>query len=526
MLRWCLFISLVIPASFASGETLVVLPDGSGPYSDLHAAITSAADGDTIALGDGLFVGPGNRNLATTDRSLTFRSQSGESNLCVVDLEGLSRFVTFAGGPSDSVVVEDLTFVNGFGNTDGGCIVGSTGNVIVRRCRIADCLCIGYRSGGGAIAQHGGSLRLEHCELQGNHAVGLYYANVEGKGGAVYSRDATVSLLHSTFTNNVATGQVQSTPEGGAVACKNGALVVDDCQFKANNVGNANAFGLGGAVFARDGYTEIYGCVFVGNGSRYTSAGGALAVVNGNVSSDGVLESCTFADNISRIDGGTLYVSFGDVRLAACIIMGTVAYDLESNEMVPAMATATGYQGVFTAADCDVWGNGEDWSGPLAGQHGQSGNFSADPCFCDTVAGDFSLCSDSWCAPDNNLAHPGVLVGALQVGCELCGCTDGPVNVDEEMPRQFLVLGASPNPFNPATVIHFEVPTADVVRLTVHDLAGRHVSTLVDDLCAPGKMTVTWNGTNDRGFPVASGIYCLRLVAGNRVGQSKVALLR
>ena len=78
--------------------------------------------------------------------------------------------------------------------------------------------------------------------------------------------------------------------------------------------------------------------------------------------------------------------------------------------------------GSIALSCCNVVGNsGGDYVGCLAGQNGVNGNFSLDPAFCDPAAGDYTLRSDSPCAP------PGVtgcgLVGALPVGC-------GPVSVE------------------------------------------------------------------------------------------------
>jgi hypothetical protein len=69
----------------------------------------------------------------------------------------------------------------------------------------------------------------------------------------------------------------------------------------------------------------------------------------------------------------------------------------------------------------------------------------------------------------------------------------------------------TPNPFNPVTVISFEVPTTSHVRLTVHDLAGRHVATLLDAERPAGPGRASWNGRDGRGRLVAGGIYLYRL---------------
>jgi plastocyanin len=69
-----------------------------------------------------------------------------------------------------------------------------------------------------------------------------------------------------------------------------------------------------------------------------------------------------------------------------------------------------------------------------------------------------------------------------------------------------------PNPFNPQTVIAFDLPAAAVVQLVVNDLSGRHVRTLLDGVALPaGPHDSLWNGRDDRGAPVAAGVYFYRL---------------
>ncbi len=75
-------------------------------------------------------------------------------------------------------------------------------------------------------------------------------------------------------------------------------------------------------------------------------------------------------------------------------------------------------------------------------------------------------------------------------------------------PLRTALIGATPNPFNPRTMIRYEVAAgAGPVRLTVHDVSGRVVRTLLDSQATPGKHEVVWDGLDDRGHPLATGIY-------------------
>ena len=75
-----------------------------------------------------------------------------------------------------------------------------------------------------------------------------------------------------------------------------------------------------------------------------------------------------------------------------------------------------------------------------------------------------------------------------------------------------LRLQAAPNPFNPSTTIRYAIELPGLVKISVFDVAGRHVRTLVSRRhLSAGTHTVTWNGTDDAGRAAASGVYIVRL---------------
>jgi hypothetical protein len=87
-------------------------------------------------------------------------------------------------------------------------------------------------------------------------------------------------------------------------------------------------------------------------------------------------------------------------------------------------------------------------------------------------------------------------------------------------------LQTSPNPFNARTSIRFAVAQSQVVRLQVYDLQGRHVRTLVDGRVSAGDHALPWDGRDDRGADLASGVYLYRLEAGHRVEVSRGVLVK
>ncbi|MCK6621403.1 MAG: choice-of-anchor J domain-containing protein [Calditrichia bacterium] len=93
-------------------------------------------------------------------------------------------------------------------------------------------------------------------------------------------------------------------------------------------------------------------------------------------------------------------------------------------------------------------------------------------------------------------------------------------------PASFSLRQNYPNPFNPSTAIVYDLAKNAGVTLKIYDLSGREVKTLVQGFQGAGTYTVNWNGTNDAGVKVASGIYLYRLEAGNFVQTRKMVLLK
>jgi len=86
---------------------------------------------------------------------------------------------------------------------------------------------------------------------------------------------------------------------------------------------------------------------------------------------------------------------------------------------------------------------------------------------------------------------------------------------------QYALSPNYPNPFNPTTTISFALPTATTVNLTVYDLSGRQVATLVNGWRVAGTHEVTFDGSN-----LASGVYTYRLQAGDFIANGKMALMK
>jgi hypothetical protein len=87
-------------------------------------------------------------------------------------------------------------------------------------------------------------------------------------------------------------------------------------------------------------------------------------------------------------------------------------------------------------------------------------------------------------------------------------------------------VGNHPNPFNPSTQIEFTLGAASAARLDVFNIMGQRVRTLVDGDLEAGPHAVTWDGTNQQGVKVGSGIYLYRLAALGQTATGKMLMLK
>ena len=95
-----------------------------------------------------------------------------------------------------------------------------------------------------------------------------------------------------------------------------------------------------------------------------------------------------------------------------------------------------------------------------------------------------------------------------------------------ERVKDFLLEQNFPNPFNSGTTILYKLPAATPVTLDIYNTAGRHVARLINRIQPAGSHTVIWNGFNDRGKQVASGLYIYRLQCRNYIETRKMLLIR
>lgn len=87
------------------------------------------------------------------------------------------------------------------------------------------------------------------------------------------------------------------------------------------------------------------------------------------------------------------------------------------------------------------------------------------------------------------------------------------IQISTALPDEFHLFQNYPNPFNPETTISYNLPRGSHVDLTIYNVNGQQVRKLIDEFQKAGKFTVTWDGTEESGAPVSSGVYFYRIKA-------------
>jgi 1,4-alpha-glucan branching enzyme len=98
--------------------------------------------------------------------------------------------------------------------------------------------------------------------------------------------------------------------------------------------------------------------------------------------------------------------------------------------------------------------------------------------------------------------------------------------VNSDIPKSFSLSQNYPNPFNPETTIKFQIPKQQHVTLQIFDILGRKIKTLTDHQYIPGVYELVWNGQNERGEEVGSGIYILQMQTENFIKNRQMILVK
>lgn len=96
----------------------------------------------------------------------------------------------------------------------------------------------------------------------------------------------------------------------------------------------------------------------------------------------------------------------------------------------------------------------------------------------------------------------------------------------ENIPSEFALSQNYPNPFNPSTTIKYSLPKEEKVRIVIYDMLGNKISELINENKNAGSYQIVWNGNDDKGRKVSSGVYILTINSGSYFQSRKMVLMK
>ena len=99
-------------------------------------------------------------------------------------------------------------------------------------------------------------------------------------------------------------------------------------------------------------------------------------------------------------------------------------------------------------------------------------------------------------------------------------------NDTESLLKTFMLYPNYPNPFNPTTTIRYNLLQSSLVNITIYDMMGRKIKTLINQSQDAGQRSIVWKATNDFGHPVSTGIYLYQIHAGDNIQTKKMIFLK
>ncbi len=210
---------------------------GTGTLEDPFHLLQDAIDnvkspGGVIHVADGIYAGPGNRDLDLKGKRITLQSENGPAG-CVIDCEGLGRGFSFHSGESSKCIVDGFTVMNGSAEF------------------------------GAAVYVEGSSPTLRNC---------IVLSNVANQGGGVYVKNASPQIANCIFARN------ESSNEGGGIYTLDSSPVLVNCTLTQNSADR------GGGIYSYDSGVNITNCIVWDNmasasGSEILSQGSSTIQV-------------------------------------------------------------------------------------------------------------------------------------------------------------------------------------------------------------------------------------------------------
>ena len=516
----------------------------------IQTGIDSAVDADTVLVQPGTYF----ENLNYNGKNMTIASlflitqDTTYISQTIIDGDSLDSVVTFENQEDSTAILCGFTITNGYGFNDdiGGGISCINSSPKLEYLYLTNNNSVS--NGGGIFCYDNSNPSLSNLNISQNYAYNY--------GGGIYCRDSNVSINNSVLTQNV-------SHRGGGLSATSSTINLTNSYFSYNQTD-----GSGGGIYINHCTDSILENLIVDNNISEYSGGGITstfsnltirniilsnntAVRGGGVafwsSSEPVLEfaliinnnanygggifsqtsgvnitNVTAYNNLSTNGGGTLYSK----HYSGPVVTNCIFWNNYPQEIMIRPGNYPSNEGTITISYSDIQGGLEGVSALDPNNiFWLEGNINIDPIFQNPNINDFHLQSNSPCIdagdpnhpfdPDNTIADMGAFY------------YDQLVSIQEDI-IQFSILNKLsnyPNPFNPSTTIEFSIQNDSQIELSIFNIKGQKIKTLTQNEFLKGTHSIIWNGDDEEGQAVSSGVYLYQLNINDKIEAVKKCLL-
>ena len=257
-------------------DSITVNSSGTGDAATIQEGIDEVCRGGTVFLEDGVYTGPGNKDLDFRGKDIILRSISDDPAACVIDCQNDGRGFNLESGETTASVIRGLKVSNGNKSTtgdNGGGIRCYQSAVTIENCIFINCTA---DNDGGGLYFNDSDPILTQCEIRGNTAV-------NGDGGGVFLYDDSDARITNCVIVLNETGD-----DGGGICCRfGGSPVIVNCTISHNQTGPSTSNGGGGIYCNRDGAAsltpQLINCIIYGNSAGYNNE---IHVTSGSPTAD------------------------------------------------------------------------------------------------------------------------------------------------------------------------------------------------------------------------------------------------
>ncbi len=336
----------------------------------------------------------------------------------------------------------------------------------------------------------------------------------ENRGNVILDAEGLAGVIRCVGVENAVISGLTAinglNQYGGGISCYNSNLALENIDIRNNT-----ATWWGGGIFCEESVLFLKRVLIAGNSATYQ--GGGINCHSGEIS----LINVTVSDNQAP-EGAGIYEETGHIEnYLNCIIYNNIPEELFICSF-----------GIFPIAYSDLKGGLDAVLDPGCPPYYEwlEGNINMDPLFLDTANGNYTLTINSPCI-NAGIAYyefPYDYIVELEPEEYFDYAPDmgayeytETIDNDDDLLFDKIEFGNYPNPFNPETIITYQLTESGKVSIEVYNIRGQKVAVLLDEEQEKGEHNFTWNAAG-----INSGVYFIRLTSGTYQKTSKAVLLK